>query len=301
MARIRRASPSTRRAVTTCWSPTSSKARHCRTSTAARSVSTSPRCTATSRSSGSTRSCSRRTSKRATGRPAGTTSMVGSAGRTDAMTMPPPEPTPTAVVDRSPLKTFLRFDRVERTLHWTNATLFGVLMLTGAALYAGPVSTLVGHREIVRTLHVYSGLALPIPVLLAVLGRRGARLRDDLGRLNRWSRDDARWFRRTKRHTVRLGKFNPGQKLNTAFIAGAAVVMLGTGSIMHWFDLFPLDWRTGATFVHDWFALGIWVAVLGHIVFALRDTDSLESMLGGHIAASWTREKAPLWYEELTR
>ncbi len=34
---------------------------------------------------------------------------------------------------------------------------------------------------------------------------------------------------------------------------------------------FPLDWRTGATFVHDWFALGIWVAVLGHIFFALRD------------------------------
>jgi formate dehydrogenase subunit gamma len=81
----------------------------------------------------------------------------------------------------------LRFDRVERTLHWVNATLFGVLMLTGAALYAGPVSTLVGNRELVRTLHVYSGIALPIPLLVAVLGRKGARLRTDLGRLNRWS------------------------------------------------------------------------------------------------------------------
>ena len=39
---------------------------------------------------------------------------------------------------------------------------------------------------------------------------------------------------------------------------------------MKWFDLFPLDWRTGATFVHDWFALGIWVAVLGHILFAVQ-------------------------------
>ena len=44
---------------------------------------------------------------------------------------------------------------VERTLHWVNATLFGILMLTGAALYAGPVSTLVGNREVVRTIHVY--------------------------------------------------------------------------------------------------------------------------------------------------
>lgn len=194
----------------------------------------------------------------------------------------------------------LRFDRVERAVHWVNATLFGVLMLTGAALYAGPVSALVGNREVVRTVHVYSGLALPVPLLVAVLSRRrGARLRTDLGRLNRWSRDDARWFRRGQRARVRLGKFNPGQKLNAAFIAGAAVVMLATGSIMKWFDLFPLDWRTGATFAHDWFAFGIWIAVAGHIFFALRDGDALDSMLGGTVPAAWARKKAPLWYEEL--
>jgi formate dehydrogenase subunit gamma len=193
----------------------------------------------------------------------------------------------------------LRFDRVERTLHWVNATLFSVLMLTGAALYAGPVSALVGNRELVRTLHVYSGLLLPVPLLIAVLGRKGAQLRTDLGRLNRWSRDDARWFRRRRRAGVELGKFNPGQKLNAAFIAGAAVVMLATGSIMKWFQLFPLDWRTGATFAHDWFALGIWVAVLGHIFFALRDGDALDSMIKGSVPVSWARTKAPLWYEEL--
>ncbi|HLM17129.1 MAG TPA: cytochrome b/b6 domain-containing protein, partial [Acidimicrobiia bacterium] len=187
----------------------------------------------------------------------------------------------------------------ERTLHWVNATLFGVLMLTGAALYAGPISTLVGNRELVRTLHVYSGLLLPIPLLIAVLGRRGTRLRTDLGRLNRWSRDDAHWFRRRHRRDVALGKFNPGQKLNAAFIAGAAVVMLGTGSIMKWFDLFPLSWRTGATFVHDWFAFGVWIAVLGHIAFALRDGDALDSMLNGSVPAAWARKNAPLWYEEL--
>ena len=193
----------------------------------------------------------------------------------------------------------LRFDRRERTLHWVNATLFGILMLTGAALYAGPISALVGNRELVRTLHVYSGLLLPVPLLLAVLGRRGARLRTDLGRLNRWSRDDARWFRRRQRAGVVLGKFNPGQKLNAAFIAGAAIVMMATGSIMKWFEPFPLDWRTGATFVHDWFALGIWVAVIGHILFAVKDGDALDSMIGGTVPAAWARTKAPLWYEEL--
>jgi formate dehydrogenase subunit gamma len=213
----------------------------------------------------------------------------------DVTTMPP-DLTTTSSTTEAPL---LRFDRVERTVHWVNATLFGVLMLTGAALYAGPISALVGNREVVRTLHVYSGLALPLPLLIGVLGRHGARVRRDLGRLNRWSRDDRRWFRRSRRDTVRLGKFNPGQKLNAAFIAGAGVVMLATGSIMKWFDAFPLDWRTGATFVHDWFALGIWAAVIGHILFAVRDSDALDSMLNGSVPASWARKKAPLWYEEL--
>jgi formate dehydrogenase subunit gamma len=193
-----------------------------------------------------------------------------------------------------------RFDRRERVLHWVNATMFGTLMLTGAALYAGPISTLVGHRPVVRFIHVYTGLLLPVPVLLAIAGRRGARVRNDLSRLNRWTRDDARWFRRSKRAQVELGKFNPGQKLNAAFIAGAAVVMMGTGSIMHWFDAFPLDWRTGATFVHDWFALGIWVAVLGHIFFAMRDGDALDAMLtSGTVPARWARTNAPRWYAEV--
>ena len=42
-----------------------------------------------------------------------------------------------------------------------------------------------------------------------------------------------------QRAGVRLGKFNPGQKLNAAFIAGAAIVMLATGSIMKWFEPVP--------------------------------------------------------------
>jgi formate dehydrogenase subunit gamma len=193
----------------------------------------------------------------------------------------------------------LRFDRVERALHWVNASLFGILMLSGAALYAGPISAIIGNRELVRTVHVWVGIALPLPLLIGILGAHGARLRTDLGRLNRWSRDDARWFRRGRRHEVTLGKFNPGQKLNAAFIAGAAVVMIATGSVMRWFSLFPLDWRTGATFVHDWFALGIWIAVLGHIAFALRDGDALDSMLGGTVPARWARTHAPLWYAEL--
>lgn len=195
-----------------------------------------------------------------------------------------------------------RFDGTERLVHWSTAALVVTVMLTGAALYAGPLSTLVGNRETVRTVHVWCGLLLPVPVLVGVLTRRGARLRADLRRLNRWAPGESRWFRSRTRAEVELGKFNPGQKLNAASLAGAGLVMLATGSVMHWFSAFPLDWRTGATFVHDWFALGIWVLVLGHIGFAVRDGDALEAMMvNGHVPASWARHKAPGWYAEQRR
>jgi formate dehydrogenase subunit gamma len=201
---------------------------------------------------------------------------------------------------RSEAPPLTRFDRVERWVHWTNATLFGVCIVTASALYVGPISAIVGRRVLVRTIHVYTGLALPIPILVGYF--LSPNFRADVRRFNRFSDIDRRWLRRRARRSngsYGLGKFNPGQKLNAAFIAGAIVVMLGTGSIMKWFEHFPLDWRTGATFAHDWFAFGIWIAVLGHIAFALRDGDALDSMLNGSVPAAWARKKAPLWYEEL--
>ena len=196
---------------------------------------------------------------------------------------------------------FLRFDRVERVVHWCNATLFGVLMLTGAALYAGPISTLVGRRELVRMIHVYSGLALPVPLLVGVCLRGGRRLRADVRALNRWIPDDSRWLLSFGRDTrVRLGKFNPGQKLNATFVAAVIVVMLATGSIMNWFNLFPTDYRTGAEFVHDWFALGLWLVVIGHVWLAFSDPVALHGMTGGSVTASWARRHRPRWYDEVS-
>ena len=193
-----------------------------------------------------------------------------------------------------------RFDRVERAAHWSTASLFGVLMLTGAALYAGPISTLVGQREVVRIIHVSAGLLLPLPLLIGLGGRWGRALRRDVRRLGRFDDEDRRWLRRKTRGDARLGKFNPGQKLNAAFLGSAIVVMLGTGIVLKWFSLFSLTTRTGATFVHDWVALGIWIAVLGHIMLAVRDPDALRGMLRGVVPARWARLNRPRWYEAET-
>jgi len=194
-----------------------------------------------------------------------------------------------------------RFDRTERWLHWVNATLVGVLVGTGAVLYWGDLASLVGRRALIKEIHVIAGLSLPIPFLLALPGRRGRALRRDLGALNRFSPDDFRWLRsRGRDRTVRLGKFNPGQKLNSAFVAAALVTMLATGSVLKFFSPFPLAWRTGATFVHDWTALALGLAITGHVLLAVADRDALLGMVFGRVPAAWARRKRPRWYDEVS-
>lgn len=194
-----------------------------------------------------------------------------------------------------------RFDRAERWLHWVNATLFGVLMATGAVLYLGPLEALVGRRELVRMVHVVAGLSLPLPLLVARLGPWRRMVTADLRALARFDDDDRRWLRsRGRDRNVRMGKFHPGQKLNAAFTAGAIAVMFLTGSVLHWFRFFPVDWRTGATFAHDWFALAIAVVVAGHLRMALSDPDALRGMTAGWVPPAWAARHRPRWYEAVT-
>lgn len=196
--------------------------------------------------------------------------------------------------------TVVRFDRAERWLHWANATLFLVLLATGMTLYVGPLSALVGRRVLVKDVHVIAGLALPLPLLVAYAGSWRSALRADVRRLARWSAADGEWLRsRGRRGRDRLGKFNAGQKLTATFVAGCIPLMLVTGSIMRWFEPFPVDIRTGATFVHDWLALGLLAVVVGHIGKALSEPVALRAMWRGTVPVEHARRHHPRWWREI--
>jgi formate dehydrogenase subunit gamma len=98
---------------------------------------------------------------------------------------------------------------------------------------------------------------------------------------------------------VENGKFNAGQKLNAAFTAGAVLLLLATGSIMRWFGPFPLTWRTGATFVHDWTAFALGLVLVGHVAKALGDREALGAMARGSVSRRWAARKAPRWLAEV--
>ncbi len=205
--------------------------------------------------------------------------------------MPPRPDAPPAATD------VRRFGPAQRWVHRTTAALMGVCVATAACLYVPQLAQLVGRRALVVTVHEWSGLALPLPVLAGLASRA---FRADLGRLNRFGPHDRTWLRaalrRDRRPSARpAGKFNAGQKLYAAWIAGATLVMLGTGLLMWFTRLTPLVWRTSATFVHDWLALTIGIVLAGHIGMALADPEARRGLRTGWVGKAWAEREHPLW------
>ncbi|MEV7181232.1 cytochrome b/b6 domain-containing protein [Kitasatospora sp. NPDC093679] len=187
-----------------------------------------------------------------------------------------------------------RFAHAERLVHRATAGLLLTCLATALMLYYPPLSELVGRRRLVVVVHEWCGLLLPVPLLLGLASRA---LRADLARLNRFTAADRRWLRAVRRrsHDRPAGKFNAGQKLYAAWIAGAVLVMLGTGLLMWFTHLAPLVWRTGATFVHDWLAVAVGVVVGGHVWMAVRDPEARRGMRTGLVDRRWAAREHPEW------
>jgi formate dehydrogenase subunit gamma len=171
-------------------------------------------------------------------------------------------------VSSSTTDTAARFTTAEVLVHAGFGVLVGTGIVTAAFLYVDPLSVLVGRRDLVATVHLWSGLLVPVPLALGLLS--GA-LRADVRRLDSFSDADRRWLRSPVRRSLPVDRFNAGQKLNAAFTLGAVLVLLGTGVVMAGLLVnAPDQLRTGATFVHDWAALGLTAAVVGHVYFVVK-------------------------------
>lgn len=215
--------------------------------------------------------------------------------------MPPPSDRAALRKEPSGAATrLLRFTAAVRWVHHATAALAGLCVVTAACLYVGPLAELVGRRRLVTTVHEWSGVAMFLPVLLGLASRA---LRSDFTLLNRFEDHDRRWLwaalRRRRTAGIPSGKFNGGQKAYAAWTGGAGLVMLGTG-LMLWFpQLFALSLRTGATFVHDWLALAVAVVVAGHIGKAIGDPEARTGMWSGTVSRAWADREHRLWLVEL--
>lgn len=193
-----------------------------------------------------------------------------------------------------------RFTEAEKWVHRTSAALVAALAVTGAVLYYEPFALAVGRRPIVEGTHIAAGLLLPIPALVGAM--LSPALRRDFAILGRMTRVDWQWLRRKDRRIARLpiGKFNGGQKVASAVLLGALLVLFFTGLLLIApvrIDL-PVGMRQGATIVHDLFTFGVLVLLTGHFWLALRHPEARRALRTGKMDRRYAEVEYAGWAAE---
>jgi formate dehydrogenase subunit gamma len=196
-----------------------------------------------------------------------------------------------------------RFTTAEKWVHRSTGLLVAALAVTGAVLYYEPFALAVGRRPTVEGVHIAAGLLLPFPALVGTF--LSPALRHDFQVLGRMTALDWQWLRRKDRRTAQLpvGKFNGGQKLASAVLLGALLVLFGTGLLLIApvrIDL-PVGMRQGATIVHDLFTFGVLVLLGGHLWLALRHPEARRALRTGRMDRRYAEVEYAGWADEIQR
>lgn len=202
-----------------------------------------------------------------------------------------------------------RFSRAERTLHWTYALLFLILLLSGLGLYLGPgQNPVLDRRELMRSIHLDAALALIALFLLVAAGSPGTLRR--LWRDVEWfDHDDARWLLRVwvparlrRRPLPPQGRLNAGQKLNTVLTAAATVGLVVTGTLMYGGGHLPTSLSEAADSWHLLLMKAMYPLIIGHLVIALllpSTRGALRGILTGRVRLDFARRRHARWAESL--
>jgi formate dehydrogenase subunit gamma len=197
-----------------------------------------------------------------------------------------------------------RFSSTERSLHWLLAATFFAMLATGLILYLPSLAQLAADRQKWKSIHLGAAIAFWGGTLLLLLSSPGE-LQRTARELDSFDEDDRRWLRWAVRRgepEPAQGRFNAGQKLNTAIIAGLMVVFTVSGTLMYLQETDASFRGTSAILVHD---VAMYVAVpivLGHLYLALLNPSTRHSLRGmalGTVRRDWARRHHPKWEREL--
>ena len=197
-----------------------------------------------------------------------------------------------------------RFSPAERSLHWLLAVTFFAMLATGLILYLPALAQVAADRQMWKSIHLGAAIAFWGGTLLLLLSAPGE-LQRTARELDSFDEDDRRWLRwAVRRGTAEppQGRFNAGQKLNTALIAGLMVVFTVSGTLMYLQETDASFRGTSAILVHD---VAMYVAVpivLGHMYLALLHPTTRHSLRGmalGTVRRDWAQRHHPKWEREL--
>jgi len=200
-----------------------------------------------------------------------------------------------------------RFSYFERAAHWSNATAFSVLAISGLVMAFGKFTllpligaTLFGWLSYaLKTAHNFAGPLFAVSLLVVFL----TFVRDNLP-----ERHDLEWLRRGGGmfgdHQVPSGRFNAAEKLifwGGVFLFG--FVAVASGLVLD--KLIPgMAYLRGdmqvANMVHGVATTLLIATFIGHIyVGTIGMKDALRGMKTGYVDEAWAREHHELWYDDV--
>jgi len=197
-----------------------------------------------------------------------------------------------------------RFGAAERSLHWLLAASFLTMLATGLILYLPSLAQVAADRGLWKSIHLGSAIAFWAGLVL-VWASSPRELRDTRRQLEQFDDDDRRWLSWAVHRSgpePPQGRFNAGQKLNTAVIAGLMVVFTISGVLMYLQETDASFRGTDAILVHD---IAMYIAVplvLGHLYLALLNPSTRHSLRGmavGTVRRDWARRHHPKWERDL--
>lgn len=204
-----------------------------------------------------------------------------------------------------------RFVAAERLSHWVYALFFIVAVVTGLLMWIpGTRAWLAGARYALSQYHGYAGVAMIVVPLLLFILFDPRRLGRDIREIDRWDRQDGKWFGLALRgYTLRgrqmppQGRFNAGQKANVVVVAAMAIGFAVTGGmLMHKQDLQP--WLVSrALWTHAFLAvcaIALFAAHLAHVFITKHGRTYLAGMIRGWIPEELAVERHSRWWVEET-
>jgi formate dehydrogenase subunit gamma len=198
-----------------------------------------------------------------------------------------------------------RFWPQERSLHWLLAVTFLLMLATGLILYLPVFSQLAADRRLWKSIHLGAAIAFWAGLVVLLASDTHGRLRQTASQIDRFDDDDLRWLRWavTRRGPQPpQGRFNAGQKLNTAIIFGLMVVFTTSGALIYLQETdAAIRGQTSAILIHD---IATWAAVpliTGHLYLALLHPSTRHSLRGillGTVRRDWAHRHHPKWKPE---
>ncbi len=185
-----------------------------------------------------------------------------------------------------------RFTRTERWLHWVHAAAFAVMFVTGAVLYAPPLSRVFADRPLIKGIHLFFAVAwVTALVVVALVGDRRS-----LGRtraeLERFDQDDLLFLRR---RPSRPGRFNGGQKVHAVVQAALLVLFYVSGALLLAGEANNALRLPGSLPLHDFATLIAVVLVLGHIGKTRSTPGSMGAITRGTVSPDFAARHHPRW------